>query len=324
MKTVLAVLVALALVPSALGQRKEASFEWQKRSATFTYGVPRVGKHSIDELKVGETWRMGSGPITTLTVEAPLVADNFVIPPGVYRVNLARPEAQKFELTIEGAGSGLAAGGDDVKAPATYGDAKKANEALELLFEVAAAAPAPPSATGGALVEPTLANDPEAKPLQLVIQFGAPRVVVPLTIVGTQPLKAKGFAVDAFKFEERWLGRRLELAKATPILSLTRSGKLPDGVPARLNLLLSEKTVVLTPALVEPTENNGFGVIPKPDAAWILDGTVAWSDAPARADHLHVVTNEIDKDGILHVVADLGARRATIAVATTPKKSDKK
>jgi hypothetical protein len=78
----------------------------------------RVGEHTLDELQVGSTWRCGANGITTLTADAPLIVDDLVVPPGVDRVNVARPEKEKFGLTVEGAGRWTAAGGDDVLVPA--------------------------------------------------------------------------------------------------------------------------------------------------------------------------------------------------------------
>jgi hypothetical protein len=281
----------------------EARIDHQKRAAYFNYGVPRVGKHTLDSLQVGNTWRMGANSITTFTVEAPLITADTIVPPGVYRVNIARPQAEKFELTIEGAGSRMAAGGDDVRVPVTLEMLTKANDKLEIELQPAKEQP-----------------DAELKAFTFRLQFGSPCVTAPMRIAGTQPQKAKGFTIDAFKLPEKWLGERLVLAKHTPVASLVRNGKAADGVPVRLNLLVSDTEALLVPAGVAPTENRGFGSIPVPDRKWTLKGTAAWSVAQKPSTHFRVDSVEIDKDGLLKMTAVCGEKQAAIQVATEPAK----
>jgi hypothetical protein len=297
---------------SASAQRPEAKFEWQKHEAVVSYGVPRVGKHTLDELQVGSTWRMGAFAVSTLTTQAPLIAGDSVVAPGAYRVNVARPAKEKFELTIEGAGSAVDSGNADVLAPATLAQAKTPNEKLEI-----ALAPAPAPAPAPAKDQ----TDAELRALNLSVQYGAPLLTVPLTIVGTQPMKVKGFAaLDVFKLPEPWLSKRLKDKKHSPVATLVRSGKVGSGESDRLNLMLAEDGVVLLPAMLAPTENNGFGAIPKPDGLWTFQGTVKWGEAAKPSPCFHVETAEIEKDGTLHVAATLGARSAEIRVASAPVK----
>ena len=297
-----AVTALIATSPAAQAQG-EARIDHQKRAAFFTYGVPRVGKHTLDELQVGNTWRMGANSISTITLEAPLITADTIVPPGVYRVNIARPSSEKFELTIEGSGRYMAAGGDDVKVPVALETSKKPNDKLEIALLPAKDQP-----------------DPELRAFTFQLQFGAPIVTATMSIAGTQPLKAKGFAVDAYKLPAEWLGDRLLLAKHTPVASLVRSGKVPDGVPARLNLLVSDTEAVLMPAGVAPTENRGFGVIPSPDRKWTFKGKAEWTAAQKPSEHFRVDTCEIDKDGLLKMVAVCGDKQASIQVATEPAK----
>src|SRR6185295_11395977 len=111
-----------------------------------------------------------------------------------------------------------------------------------------------------------------------------PILTVPWSLAGSQPFKAKGFTIDAFKLPEKWLSERLKGGKSTPVLTLTRTGKAADGVPEKLNLFLSEKEATLVPTMQAPTENRGFGAIPQPPKEWILDGTATWGQAAKPAD----------------------------------------
>ena len=298
-----AVVLACAAAP-AQAQRPTASFEWQKHEAGVTYGVPRVGKHTLDELEVGDSWRMGAFNASNLVTTAPLIVGDSVVAPGAFRVKVGRPGAEKFELLIEGAGTAVEAGGDDVHAPATMTQAKTPNEKLEISLAPVKEQP-----------------DPELRALALLIQYGAPQLTVPMTIVGTQPMKVKGFAaLDVFKLPEPWLSKRLDLKKHTPVATLVRSGKVGNGESDRLNLMLGEDDVVLIPALLAPTENNGFGAIPKPDGLWTFQGKVTWSASKKPSPLFHVESAEVEKDGTLHMVASLGERSADIRVASAPVK----
>lgn len=300
--TVFALLSTAIVSASAHAQRSEARFEWQKHAVFFSYGAPRVGKHSIDELQVGTSWRLGSGDITTLTLDAPLLADDSVVPPGAYRINVGRPSSEKFNLQINGAGSHVDEGRDDVVLAGTRHDAPKTNEKLELR-----------------LIPDKEQPDAELRKLSLLVQFGIPELEIPMTIVGTQSLKAKGLTLDAFKIPEKFLLERLGSQKHTPVALVVRAGASKD-VPEKMNLLLAEKEVILLPTMKAPTESYGFGEIPKLDAAWILHGTVAWSDAAEPADHFHVTAVDVDKSNVLHVTAEIRSRKAEIVVPIVPAK----
>lgn len=294
---------ALVALASATVPADEAAFEWQKRKVALNFESPRVGKHTLNELRVGETWRLGANAITTMTFDTALVAGDGVVAPGTYRVNLARPGQKDFALTIEGAGSWTLAALPDVSAPGTYSEAKKPNDKLEIFCSADKTQP-----------------DAEMRALNYEIQFGSPVITVPVTIVGTTSQAAKGFTLDAFKFPSELLKNRLEAGMTTPVLSLARKQKPRDGEPARLNLLLGEKEAILIPAATPPTENRGFGAVPKPDGKWILRGTVAWTTTQKPADHFRVDTVEFDKEGALHVIACCGDRQADLRVPMEPAK----
>lgn len=296
-------LAALALAPS-LASAEEAGFEWQKRKVALIFVAPRLGKHTLNELQIGETWRLGAGGITTMMFDTALVAGDDVVAPGTYRVNLARPGAQDFALTIEGAGTWTLADAPDFTAPGTFAEAKKPNEKLEIVCSAAKEQP-----------------DAELRALTYEIQYGAPIVTVPVAIVGTQSQAVRGFTLDAFKVPAELLKKRLEGGKTTAVASLVRKNKPKEGEAARLNVLLAEKEVTLLPAATPPTENRGFGAVPKPDKASILRGTVQWAEANPPAPHFTVEKATIEDDGTLHMTVVAGARRGTVSVPTTRPKN---
>lgn len=299
----LALLLAAGAPGLARALPEEAAAEWQKRKVVLTYVPPRVGKHTLGELQVGSTWRLGAGGITTMTFDTAVITSEGIVAPGSYRVNLARTAAQEFALTVEGAGTWSAAGGADITSPGKFVEAKKPNEKLEIVCAAVKEQP-----------------DPELKSFELEIQFGVPVVTVPLTLVGTQTLAAKGFAVDAFKLPSEALEKRLKAGKKSPIVSLVRKGKPKEGESARLNLLLGENDVTLLPASMPPTENRGFGAIPTPDRAQTTNGKVQWSEATPPSPNLKVESATIE-DNVLHVTILVGARKGVIEVPTVKPKS---
>ena len=132
-------------------------------------------------------------------------------------------------------------------------------------------------------------------------------------------MKVKGFAsLDVFKLPEPWLSKRLKEKKRSPVATLVRAGKVGNGESDRLNLMLGENDVTLLPAMLPPTENFGFGAIPRPDGLWTFQGRVTWGDAAKPSTAFHVETAEVEKDGTLHLTATLGARSADIRVASAP------
>src|SRR5262245_16722941 len=80
------VLYSTALVPAAVAQRAQAQIEWQKRQAVIDYGVVKLGKHTLDELPAGQSWRMGNNEASTLKTQVPLFVGDEQVAPGAYRV----------------------------------------------------------------------------------------------------------------------------------------------------------------------------------------------------------------------------------------------
>src|SRR5262249_16680781 len=153
--------------------------------------------------------------------QAPLIVGDTVVAPGAFRVKVARPGAEKFELLVEGAGTAVEAGGDGGHAPAALGQAE-----------------APHGKIGISLAPAQEQPDAELRAVALLVQFGSPQLTVPMTIVGTQPLKVKGFAaLDVWKLPEAWLAKRLKEKKHSPVATLVRSGKVSNRESDRLNLM---------------------------------------------------------------------------------------
>ena len=264
----LAVLVAFASgahAPPATApeSRGTAKREWQGQELLLEYGKVAVGQHRLDELRTGETWRLGAGAIATLRSAAPLITADGVIPPGWFRASIGRPEEERFALKLDGAGRWMAVGGDDVLLFGEMSFADPAGKSLEVALRPA-----------------TEQVDPELLALALTIEFGAPRLTVPLHVVGGAEKKVGGATVTWFKLPAAWLEQRLELAKLTPIATVVLA-KPKKGLPAALNLLLSDTQARLVPLVEPPIADGGFGPLPELSVEHDLRGTVEFAAALA-------------------------------------------
>ncbi len=94
-------LVALAQAPPG---RDKASTVIGGKTITIEYGSPALKGRSFDDmmkkLPADRIWRAGSGPVTTLTTEAPLMIGGSVIPSGKYSLYVHCPEQGDFSLVI--------------------------------------------------------------------------------------------------------------------------------------------------------------------------------------------------------------------------------
>ena len=100
-------LVCLCLVTSfASAQREETDVEWQKHHAKIEYNVVNVGQHKLDELQVGQNWRMGQNSASQLRTDMALLVGDVVVVPGMYRVGIHRDGEKDFSFVIEGGSQG--------------------------------------------------------------------------------------------------------------------------------------------------------------------------------------------------------------------------
>lgn len=288
-----AVAAAFALLSPALpAQRETADTTWQGKHAVIEYTATRVAKHSIDELSIGSTWRLGSGPLTMLKLETPLIHGDGVVAPGTYRTQLARRSEQGFALTIEGGGR-IVGGGDNAEIDGKLATVKTATKTLEIAF-------APRDEQG----------DAELRALDCVITFGTPRVTVPLTITGAITKKGGGAAIDGFKLPAEWLGRRLG-GLPTPVATVTLSAA-PKDAPKVFNVLLTENDAQLV------AHDEASTDIRAPLAAHVKTfdrkGTVAWSAAAEATTHFTLDDAKWEKGKQLTLVARVGSRKAEVMI----------
>lgn len=303
------VVAALSSAAStALAQRVPAKIEFQDRSAVIEYGAVRYGKHSIDELKPGTPWRMGSGEASVLKTEVPILSGDTVIAPGAYRVAVSRKEENGLYLNLSEALRALSAAGDeDLKGTLTTDKPNK-----ELVVEWTS--PAKGKGEKESVRESTVR-----------VQFGPSVLSVPLTIVGSHSLKVAGWTVDVFTIPAELLKKRMEKGVMTPVASLKSSKDAKKA--ASFNLLLGKDGASLVPAMEVPTDNFGFGPVSPPDQALIKKGKVEVAESKEQKATLEA--GKVEKKGSdLSFLLAFGDQTATVVVpepaTAAPPKSGKK
>ena len=293
-------IVVAAVSPPVHAQRITAKLEHQKRSVALEVGSTRFGKHTLDELKPGGEWRLGSNDASTLTVGAPLVAGTTVVPPGSYRVKLYRGHQDDFSLMIEGAGYELSSS-TSLYLPGTYADEKKTADKLDVKFVKAKEKAA------------------HGRASRLRVHFGPHSVEVPVTLAGTSSVKLKGFTVDAFAVPCDVVEARSARGEATPIASFAKKGRPAKDAPAAFSLLVSDDEAILLPAQVAPTDSYGFGHVVPPPEDWTFRAPLEWQDAQSETDTVELQTVELTKEKRLRVVVNCGGRTGE-ALLTPPTK----
>ncbi|HEY5908707.1 MAG TPA: hypothetical protein VIZ31_11740 [Vicinamibacteria bacterium] len=280
-------------------QREAADVEWQKRHAKIEYGVVAVGRHKLDELAVGTTWRMGRNEASVLTTEMALLAGEQIIVPGSYRVNVARQTEPDFALSIDGGSVGEAPQGAPVAVPAKAEVLKpdKPTKGLEVTFKTDGKA------------------DGTVQPAKVTVTFGENRITAALGLVATKPQKAQGWTLEVFQLPAELVEKRLAGGKATPVLSLKKETGKRQAPFHVWNLSVGKEAAELWPAPAAPTDSFGFGTVKQLDAASMTKATsVTWEDAKDAKPALELSKVDVAKGKGLSIVLLVGKQTCTIAI----------
>jgi hypothetical protein len=252
----LASFVASLVVPALSAQRKTASLEFDGNTTAIEYGAAPVGEHSLDELKSGATWRLGMNEASTWQLDMPLLVGEELLPPGRYRIALARDGER--ELSIVLAGTGLALGGSDRRVRGELADAR--SPAKKLAIELKAA--------------PKEKGVVDRQAFAIDVQFGAHVWTGNAIALAGAPTTRLG---GGWQLETFSVPSTLVAARGTrPVVVATLAKRKPaEGAPAGWNLVLAGDEARLVPQMVAPTEQNGFAEPKAPDPAWTTRGTIA-------------------------------------------------
>jgi hypothetical protein len=286
MRTLRAVPLCLFL-PLLTAQRPDATFEWQKRTTTITYGAVPVGKHSLAELAVGESWRLGNNEASTWQVGMPLLAGETWIAPGQYRVNFHRAGEGTGTLVVDGSGHAL--GGQDAQVQGEIATDGKESKKLVVAWAKSRAAVA------------------GNQPARIAVQFGPTQWRGEVLALGSKEVKVAGGKLLAFSVPA-------ELVDKGPVpVALLSKGK--DGDEVWWNLVLSGTTARLVPWMKAPGDSYGFGEIKPPDAALQTEGTVTEQPGETNATAAVWTVHEAKlAKGELRVVAAYGKKSIEIVV----------
>lgn len=241
------------LIAAAVGaQRPAPTIDWQKRLAVIEYGAVPVGKHTLAELAIGSTWRLGMNEASTLRLELPVLAGDAVLAPGSYRIQLQRTGETACSLLVNGSGQAL--GGTDGAVPGDLGKADKSVKKLSVEWHK----------RGGA----RQGN----QPAQIVVQFGADEWVGDVTLVGHKAVSLPGWKLAVFSLPTEVLER----GAAVPVATLGKGDQV-------WNVVYGPQVARLVPCMAAPTASFGFGEVVPPDAGLTTTGEVGQLDLKVQA-----------------------------------------
>ncbi len=302
-------LATTILAATAAAQRGEPSLRHTKLTVSMDHGMPPVAGHSLDELPVGQTWRLGSNTASTLTNELPIVSGDVVVAPGHYRVNLLRSGEKAFAFQVDHAAAGTGTGTDAARLIAGWTEANKPNKKLEIEFVQ--------NSKKGPKAEGADPDEPELARFVGVIRFGDNRVDVPFRVVGAgKALRVGNHELRPFQWPTSLASADRPLVLAT----LVPRRDPGDDAPAFHNVVLVGDRVKLVPAPRAPTEQFGFGAFEAWDGAWASDAEVQWGEPKDEAASTSTVTEaEFDKKAgelvLSFVVGDrIGGANITLPV----------
>lgn len=240
-------LMPLLMAAVACAQRPAPSIDWQKRLAVIEYGAVAVGRHTLAELAIGSTWRLGMNEASTLRLELPMLAGDAVLAPGSYRIQLQRTGEATCTLLVNGSGQAL--GGADGAVPGTLGKADKPVKKLTVEWQKRG------GATNGNL------------PARIAVQFGPDEWVGDVTLVGHKAVSLPGWKLAVFSLP----AEVIERGAPVPVATLAKGEHV-------WNVVYAPEVARLVPCMAAPTASFGFGEVVPPDASLTTTGEVGQLD----------------------------------------------
>ena len=302
-----ALVTATAPLPA---QRAKPSTAWGRRTVEIDHGKPAFGKHSLEELRPGTTWRLGNNLATVLRTQTPLLADNRIIAPGEYRVAIYRAQdGERFMLQVDHAGWAIGQDRAAIRLPATL-EITEPSKRLEIKWQKAP--------RDGQSVTP----DPNGHMI-LQAQFGPNRLDVPMTLLGsTKAGKLRGWKLTAFQVPEAVLKARLGQDEPTVVGSLhPRRAPSDREAPPFFNVVVRQESIALVPALRAPVSSFGFGKLERLDTAWTTESALEWADGDDQQPFFTIPSAALKKR-VLTLTCAWGAKTAaaSLRIPTGPKR----
>ena len=267
-----------------VAQRGKPSIDWQKRTSTIDYGMVLVGKHGLDELVVGQPWRLGMGDATRWNLQMPALLGSDVLPPGEYRLRLVRIDEHRCAVVVEG--SHFVLGGDDLRLPGDLGKTAKPTKKLAIDWEKGAS------------------KDAHQLPATLHVQFGENEWKGSLALVGNKAAKVGTWQLSLFTLPAASLATR---EKPVPVALLSR------GPVENWNVLVGASEAKLVPCLSVPADN--FADLKGPEADATTVGKVEAADAQVdkEVEFLDLRGSSVDK-GAIQLQLAIGKQTLSVSV----------
>ena len=301
--TVFAVISLLAV--SVAAQRGASSLKHASFESALDFGQPVWGKRSLEDLPVGQNWRLGMNQASSWRTQTPLVQGSVVIAPGHYRVGLQRSGEEDF--AIEFASAALAVSGTgSASLTCKLG---KDEVAKKLAIELAKADAKAKVAADGEL------------PAQFRVRFGPHRIEGDFAMVGGRELASSAkFRLVGWSLPAKAVEDALAAGQSVPVA--TFFAKKPGNKdPEFFNVVVSSKGAELLPGLLMPTESFGFGEVAAPLSTLKQPAEVTWSDLEQATTRLEFGAKAERKDKRYVLELRCGKRAATLKVGEPEAKS---
>lgn len=291
----MAPLLAAYLCAVAAAQRPTPEFKVKDRRLMIEYGAAIAGKHNLEELKAGSTWRMGTNNASTFLAELPVIVGDRLIAPGGYCANIARVGEKDVEFNVVGAQ--LAFGGSGaIGMPGAISRLEKAAKKLDIVFA------------------PDGKDSPGVKPAKIVLQFGQEKFESPMKVVTAKTSKAGEWTVDVFTYPAEFVTKRLEAGTATPIATLRRADPVDAKKTLAYNVMVTKEKVKLVPWMTPPTDNRGFGDPAAPDEALTKEGKAEWSASQKKTETAESEKVEFKKGEGVTIKLNCGEQSCVLTV----------
>lgn len=261
----MAPILAACLCAVAAAQRPTPEFKVKDRRLMIEYGAVPAGKHNLEELKAGSTWRMGTNNGSTFLTDLPVISGDRLVAPGGYGANIARIGEKEVEFNVVGAQLAFAGSGG-IGLTGTMGRLEKAAKKLDINF----------AADGK--------DEPGLKPAKIVLNFGQEKFEAPMKVVTAKTSKAGEWTVDVFTYPAEFVTKRLEAGTATPLAVLRRADPVDAKKTLAYNVMVTKEKAKIVPWMTPPTENRGNGEPSAPDAALMKEGKAEWGAAQKKTD----------------------------------------
>jgi hypothetical protein len=291
------ILWLVLLTPFVAAQHEESDVEWQKRHAKLEYNAVPVGQHKLEELPVGQSWRMGMNGPSQLKTELALMVGDHVVPPGTYRVGIRRAADKDLSFMIEGGTQGEAPAGSPGEVLAK-GELKKPDKPTKKL-EVT--------------LKPDAKSTTPVQPAKVTVNYGDNQLVSALSLVGSSSKKAGAWTIDAFALPADVVEKRLADNKPTPLFAIKKESgdkKAPFHV---WNVVVTKDSAEGWQAPVSPAD--AFSGVNGLSAATMVKATsVKWEEAKDSKPFLELSKAELAKGKGALIVIQAGKQVCTIAI----------